>query len=181
VVGAGGGSVDSPNSTTDGDGEASTRWSLGSDSPNTVNAVVSGVGVVTFTAFVTGSGGAGGGGGGGGGGGAQPARLEFRVQPSDVEKDKNISPPVEVVVLDASGNRFTARDLEIKLELTGNHDAKLRGDSSRRTSSGVATFSDLRVDRAGEYELHASAEGLPSVASAGFQVEDDKHGGQGRH
>jgi Big-like domain-containing protein len=165
VVGAGGGHVESSNSSTNGNGEASTRWTLGSAGTNTLNAVASGVsvGVVPFTARAT----------SGGGGGSAPARLAFRVQPSDTEKRRNIEPPVEVVVLDGNGNRVTSREIEVKLDLIGERDGRLRGDSSRRTESGVATFSGLRVEREGEYRLRASADGLPSVDSERFEVHDN--------
>jgi Big-like domain-containing protein len=51
VVATGGGAADPETSDTDGDGFASTRWTLGGlAGRNTLNAVVSGVGVVNFTA-----------------------------------------------------------------------------------------------------------------------------------
>jgi hypothetical protein len=178
VVGAGGGSVDPLDGTTSDNGESTTKWTLGSADTNTANAVVSGVGVVAFMAIAqSGGGGGGGGDGGGNGGNPQPSRLSFRVQPSDTREDRKISPAVEVVVLDGSGNRFTTRDIEVKLELSGDNDSRLRGDLSKRTKSGVATFSDLRVDRPGDYELRASANGLPTVRSERFQVENGHHGG----
>jgi Big-like domain-containing protein len=162
VVGTGGGHVESSNTNTDGDGEARTRWTLGSAGTNTLNAVASGVGigVVTFTAQAT-------------SGGGEPARLEFRVQPSDAEEKRTIEPPVEVVVRDRNGNRVTNQEIEVKLDLLGERDGRLRGDTSKRTESGVATFSDLRVERNGDYRLRASADGLPSVDSDRFEVQDD--------
>ncbi len=54
VIGTGGGSV-SATSTTDDNGEAQVRWTLGPNSGvNTLNAVVSGVGFVTFRAVASG-------------------------------------------------------------------------------------------------------------------------------
>ena len=51
VVTGGGGTMDPSTSTTDGDGRASTRWTLGPQlGTNTAQAVVSGVGTATFTA-----------------------------------------------------------------------------------------------------------------------------------
>jgi adhesin/invasin len=177
VVGAGGGSVASSTSTTDGDGRADTRWTLGS-SPglNTLNAVVSGVGVVGFSATARSEGG---GGGGGGGGGFQAVRLVFRTQPSDTREGKKISPPVEVVVLDAQGNRFTGGEIEVKLELTGDHDGRLGGNRSERTNSGIATFSDLSVSRRGTYRIHATADGLQAADSDNFDVTSKRGGGGG--
>jgi len=53
VVGAGGGHPNPQSSTTDAEGKASTRWTLGAQGNNTLNAVVSGVGTATFTATAT--------------------------------------------------------------------------------------------------------------------------------
>jgi hypothetical protein len=169
VVATGGGSVSSDNSTTDDNGRASTRWTLGPNpGSNSLNAVVSGVGAVGFSATGT----------SGGGGGGGPSRLEFRVQPSDTREGKRISPAVEVAVLDDAGNRYTGRDIEIKLEMTGDNDGKLGGHRTERTHSGVATFSDLKVDHRGDYRLHASTDGLPTVDSRSFQISrnNDDHG-----
>ena len=174
VVATGGGSVSSENSTTDDNGRASTRWTLGPNSGgNSLNAVVSGVGAVGFSATGTS------GGGGGGGGGSDPSRLEFRVQPSDTREKQRISPAVEVVVLDAGGDRYTGPDIEVKLELTGDSDGKLGGNRTERTHSGVATFSDLKVDHRGDYRLHARADGLPTVDSHSFQISRNHHGDHG--
>lgn len=164
VVGAGGGHVESSNSNTDGNGEARTRWTLGSSGTNTLNAVVSGIptGVVRFTALAT-----------NGGGSGEPARLEFRVQPSNSKEKKTITPPIEVVVLDQDGDPVTSQQIEVKLDLIGERDGRLRGDTRERTESGVARFSDLNVEREGNYRLRASADGLPSVDSDRFEVQHD--------
>jgi hypothetical protein len=174
VVGAGGGSVPSVSTTTDGNGEARTSWTLGvNPGGNTLTAVVSGVGVVGFTATASSSGG-----GGGGGDETSPSRLQFRVQPSDAERDKKISPPIQVEVLDQNGNRVTDGALEVKLELLGDH-GELKGDDDHHTQSGVATFDDLKVDEDGTYRLRASTAGLPSVVSDEFRISRRGRGGEG--
>ncbi len=54
TIGEGGGSVAPVNTTTDAQGNASTRWTLGPGvGPNTVNAVVSGLAPATFSATAT--------------------------------------------------------------------------------------------------------------------------------
>jgi VCBS repeat-containing protein len=54
VIGAGGGSAIPQTSQTDSEGKATTRWTLGpAAGNNTLNAVVSGVGLVTFSATAT--------------------------------------------------------------------------------------------------------------------------------
>jgi hypothetical protein len=167
VIGAGGGSVSSTTSTTNGNGEAEVSWTLGPNPGlNTLNAVVSGIGFVTFSANAVG------GGGGGGGGGSVPSRLVFLVQPSDTEEDEKITPAVEVAAVDQTGDRVTEGELEIRLELIGDDDGKLRGNDRERTRSGVATFDDLKVDKEGEYRLRATADGLPAVESNEFEIQE---------
>jgi len=167
VVATGGGEVAPVTSTTDSQGEATARWTLGPEpGANTLNAVVSGVGVVAFSATGTNTGG-----GGGGGGGGAPSRLEFRVQPSDTEEHETMSPSVEIAVLDESGRLVTDRQLQIKLELLDD-DNRVRAEGTSPTRSGVATFT-IRINREGEYRLRASTDGLPSIISNEFEVEDD--------
>ena len=171
LVGIGGGGVSSTTSTTNGDGEAQIRWTLGpTTGRNTLKAVVSGVdqGVVDFTATATTGGG---GGGGGGAGGSSPSQLRFFVQPSDCEEDRKIQPAVQVEVLDQNGTRVTDVEIEIKLDLVGDED-KLDGDDIKRTHDGVATFDKLEIDQEGEYRLRATADGLPAVESNTFEVHD---------
>jgi hypothetical protein len=174
LVATGGGSVPAENTTTDDDGLASTRWTLGPNpGGNTLNAVVSGVGAVAFSATGTSSGG---GGGGGGGGGSGASRLVFAVQPSDTEEDERIRPPVRVAVLDQAGNLVTDGEFEVTLELVGDGQqgrGHLDGPRRQRTQSGVATFDELRVKRSGDFRLRALSDGLPSVESNEFEVEDD--------
>jgi hypothetical protein len=169
IVGTGGGSVSAATSNTGSNGEAETRWTLGS-SPglNTLNAVVSGVGIVGFRATAVG-------GAGGGGGGSAPSRLGFVAQPSDTERGREISPAVQVEVLDQTGTRVTGAEFKIKLELTGNEEGKLKGHKDQETRSGVATFDELEVDENGVYRLRATANGLSAAESNVFQIyeEDD--------
>jgi hypothetical protein len=188
VVGSGGGSVSATTSSTDGNGEAQVRWTLGSSSgQNTVNAVVSGVGFITFSATAGGGGGDGegegggdGGGGGGGGGegpGATSTRLQFLVHPSDTERNEEIEPEIRVGVLDQNG-LVTQGEFEITLELLGDNDGKIKGHEHETTRSGVATFEEIKIDREGEYRLRATAAGVPSVESQAFQIHDrEGHGG----
>jgi hypothetical protein len=165
----------SPTSTLTGeDGQAATSWMLGS-STGSQSASASSPGLqgspIAFTATAT-------------SGGPPPpppsaSRLAFRVQPSDTEEDERISPAVEVVVLDQAGNPVTQGEFEVTLELRGSRGrdrGDLEGDRTQRTESGVATFDDLRVDREGDYRLRASTDGLPSVDSDEFDVDESDNG-----
>jgi hypothetical protein len=171
IVATGGGEVASTTSTTDSQGEATARWTLGPNpGSNTLNAVVSGVGFVTFTATATGSNG--GGGGGGGGGSSTATRLEFLVQPSDTEERETMSPPVRVGVFDQSGDLVTDRTFQVKLELI-DEENKVKAEGTLTTESGVATFSSIRISSKGDYRLRASTDGLPPILSDEFEIEDD--------
>ena len=108
-----------------------------------------------------------------------PDHLEFRVQPSDAEEKKEISPAVEVVIVDAQGRVVTVSGVEIEIELLegdGETSDELDGDNTRSTEDGIAVFSNLRVGSSNEdFRLRASAPEMPelgSVESASFNVED---------
>jgi hypothetical protein len=110
---------------------------------------------------------------------AEPERLVFVVQPSNVEEDEVITPPVTVAVVGAGGDIVPVSGIEIQVELLrehGNDSSELEGDTTQSTEDGVAVFPDLRVDRDEDrYRLRASAPGRPelgSVDSDTFEVED---------
>jgi hypothetical protein len=104
IVSSGGGSVTPGAVTTDADGLAAAQWILGpSPGPNTLNAFVSGVGQVTFTAMASG-------GGGGGGGGATTLELiEGNDQRAPVGKRVPVQPAVRVI--DATGEPVAGYDV----------------------------------------------------------------------
>ena len=172
IIGVGGGGVSPTTGQTDGEGLSSARWTLGpSQGLNTVNAVVSGLSVVTFTASATSSGG---GGGGGGGGGAD--HLVFQVQPSDARKKERISPPVVVGVVDRNGDLVQESGIKIAIELARGS-GKLEGKREKDTKNGIAVFDDLKVTEPGDGKvLRALAPGeahLGSVESHPFRIESE--------
>ena len=101
VVSPGSGRTMPQTSMTDAEGLASATWILGpSVGPNTLQAVVSEVGLATFSAFA-----AAGDGGGGGGGDVAPSatRSAISVDPSTLEAGSGIS-TITVVVGNRSGD-----------------------------------------------------------------------------
>jgi adhesin/invasin len=171
VIGVGGGSVSPTTAETNGEGLSSVRWTLGpAEGLNTVNAVVSGLSVVTFTASAIN------GGGGGGGGGDFPAdHLVFQVQPSDARKKERITPAVVVGVVDRNGDLVQESGIKIKLELASGS-GKLEGKVEKDTKNGTAVFDDLKVTEPGDEKvLRALAPDdthLGTVESRAFQIED---------
>jgi hypothetical protein len=169
IIGVGGGGVSPTTGQTDGEGLSSARWTLGpSQGLNTVNAVVSGLSVVTFTASAIS-------GGGGGGGGGDADHLVFQVQPSDARKKERITPPVVVGVVDRNGDLVQESGIKIKIELASGS-GKLEGKLEKDTKNGIAVFDDLKVTEPGDGKvLRARAPDeaqLGIVESHPFQVEE---------
>jgi len=167
VIGTGGGSVTPTTGETDAAGLASAQWMLGpSAGSNTLNAVVSGVDVLTFTATAT----------GGGGGDLGADHLVFQVQPSNARVNQRITPPVVVEVVDRNGDLVRSPNIKIRLELASGS-GKLEGKREKDTKDGIATFDDIKVTDPGDGKvLRALAPDdaqLGTVESRPFRVDED--------
>jgi len=104
---------------------------------------------------------------------AGPAsRLVFTAQPSSAQSGAAIAPAIQVAVQDALGNTLTGDTRTISLAIGNNPGgATLSGATSAAAVAGVATLSNVRLDKAGSgYTLVASATGVTSAMSAGFDV-----------
>lgn len=108
---------------------------------------------------------------------AGPAsRLVFSVQPSTTKAKEAISPPVRVTAHDAQGNVATSFNGLVTIAIGRNGGGlltpgRLSGTKTVRAVNGVATFSDLSIDRSGEYTLRATSSGLTGVESQTFRIE----------
>lgn len=124
VVGAGGGSVTPQNTTTDGEGKASTRWTLGSSvGNNTVNAVVSGVGTATFSATAT-------------AGSVSASKSRVTASPATITAGLGTS-TITVRVRDASGTAVSGVSVSVTSSGTGN---QIDPASATSDENGFATF-----------------------------------------
>jgi len=109
------------------------------------------------------------------GGGGSPAsaalgaRLTFASQPSQATAGEAIA-PVEIAVVDSAGQRLTGFTGTVTIALANPSGARLSGTPSVGAVSGVATFSDLTIDRAGQYTLRASAAGAAAATSTPIEV-----------
>jgi hypothetical protein len=161
VVSDGGGSVTPRSSTTDSAGFAVARWTLGpSTGPNTLDAVVSQIGLVTFTAMGTED--------------TQPPgevdRLIYLVPPEDVEVGERFS--VEVALVDASGDVVPLSGILIYLGLFENGEdtpsnSRLLGNRFQETVDGVAVLDRLSITEKGRYRLRALTDDLPELGPHG--------------
>ncbi len=114
---------------------------------------------------------------------APPAatRLAFVSQPTRTEKGKKIAPPVAVVVLNDEGGVVPNYEGTVTVALGANPGgAKLNGSKTVTVSDGVATFTNLEVDKAGSgYTLTATASGLAGATSSAFDVFDKRDDEEG--
>jgi hypothetical protein len=97
--------------------------------------------------------------------------VAFAVQPpSSATVGSALSPSLQVTVRDASGNTVTTATTSITVALLGNAaGAILGGTTTVSAVAGVATFSNLTLDKPGQgFTLQATATGLTSVTSTTF-------------
>jgi hypothetical protein len=94
------------------------------------------------------------------------------VQPSNTGAGATIAPAVQVTVQDAGGNTVTGATNAITLTIgTNPAGGTLSGTTTVAAVNGVATFSNLSIDRAGAgYTLTASSAGLTGATSTPFNI-----------
>ena len=101
-------------------------------------------------------------------------KLAFSTQPATAGAGGAISPAVQVLVQDPQGNTVTGATNSITLAIasgTGTSGATLGGTVTRAAVSGVATFSNLNINKSGiGYRLAATATSLTPVTSTLFDV-----------
>jgi adhesin/invasin len=153
VISSGGGSVTPSTSSTDAAGQAIVAWTLGgTPGPNTVSAVVSGIGVVEFSATAT---------------AGAPARLSILTQPSASAVSGAVLGQQPVIqLLDAGGNPATQIGVAVQAAIaTGG--GSLGGATSTLTdANGRATFTDLSISGApGAHTLRFTAAAFAAVTS----------------
>ena len=128
--------------------------------PQTVTATDTGTGSITGSTSVT----------------VNPAaadHLLFLQQPTDTSAGQTINPGVAVAVVDQFGNILTSDDSDAVTLTIGTNASggTLSGTLTVTVSGGIATFSDLSIDLAGDgYTLHATTTGLMDADSGAFNI-----------
>jgi hypothetical protein len=99
-------------------------------------------------------------------------QLVFTAQPLSSVAGTVITPAVEVTLQDASGNTVTSFIGHVTVDIGANPGTgNLSGTLIRVAEAGVATFSDLSIDKAGiGYTLTASSTDLSDAISAAFDI-----------
>lgn len=144
-----------PSSFTDSAGRSSARLTLGTHAgASSATATIASGRHVSFDAT------------------ASPgtlASIVFSTQPANGTAGATLS-AVRVALVDANGNQ-TDVSSPVSIALGNNVGASLGGTLVRNASSGVATFNDLVIDKAGTgYILVASTGGGAPVPSSSFNV-----------
>jgi hypothetical protein len=101
-----------------------------------------------------------------------PTQLAFTVPPSSTNAGAAITPPVQVAALDALGNTATSFSGSITLAIGANPGSgTLSGTNPVAAVNGVATFSNLSINRTGNgYTLRATSGTLTAATSAAFNI-----------
>lgn len=158
VVGQGNGTVAPETTPTDGEGRASTRWTLGSQPGTlTATAVVSGVGVVSFSATAL---------------PGTPPGLRLLTQPSGTARRGVVlgrQPVVQLV--DPSGDELAEAGVPVTVAVAAGP-GRVRGTLTRTTgSTGRAVFTDLFFEGpAGRYTLAFGAASYSGVTSGPIEL-----------
>ena len=100
-----------------------------------------------------------------------PTQLVFTGQPGTAAAGMAITPPVQVTAREASGKTATGFSGTVTVAIAANPTGgTLSGATTVAAAAGVATFQNLRIDRAGVgYTLTASTDSL-TATSASFNV-----------
>jgi hypothetical protein len=94
-----------------------------------------------------------------------PVRLVYLHQPSNGIAGTAISPAVAVELVDRFRNIATNDNTNVTLSvLSGPVGASVGGTASAAAINGVATFSDVLLDKAGHYRLTAGADGVVAAS-----------------
>ena len=101
------------------------------------------------------------------------AKLAFSQQPENTTAGTSISPAITVLVQDAHGNTITSDTSSVSLAITTNPPGNgvLGGTATVAAVNGVATFSNLSINKAGiGYVLTATDGTLASGTSNNFNI-----------
>jgi hypothetical protein len=98
--------------------------------------------------------------------------LVFTTAPTQAAAGQAITPAIVVTIEDASGHAVTSFAGPVTVRLGANPSGgTLMGDTTATAAQGVASFSNLRIDKAASgYTLRAVSGSLPSATTSAFTV-----------
>ena len=98
---------------------------------------------------------------------AAPNKLAFVSEPTGGMVNTNLA-SFDVQILDFYDNLTTATDTVLLTVSTG--PGIISGTNSQPASSGIASFGDIQLDTAGNYQLQAASGGLSSAVTSSFTI-----------
>jgi len=99
------------------------------------------------------------------------SQLVFTIQPSTAAAGAAITPAVQVTAQDAQGNTVTTFTAKVTVAIANAAGAKLGGTVNVSAKSGVASFSNLSITKAGTgYVLSATSGTLTAATSSAFDI-----------
>ncbi|HEX8245887.1 MAG TPA: invasin domain 3-containing protein, partial [Longimicrobium sp.] len=103
---------------------------------------------------------------------AAASKLVFSVQPSTTTSGAPITPAVQVTIQDQFGNTVTGSTDNVTIAIgTNPSGGTLSGTATVAAVNGVATFSNLSIDKAGTgYTLSATSGSLTGATSSAFNI-----------
>jgi hypothetical protein len=164
TVTSGGGTI-SPASpatvSTDASGIATlSNWTLGTTAgTNTVSATAVGLAGSPVAFNATGT-------------AAAAAALEVATQPGGAEDDERFDTQPVIRVVDAYGNLVTTSAASVTAGIESGS-GTLKGGTTRSATSGVASFTNLRIEGEGPHVLRFTSPGLAAAVSEPFIVDPD--------
>jgi hypothetical protein len=104
-----------------------------------------------------------------------PLHFEFIIEPSTTLPGRPIEPAIQVMALDADGNRVSSFNGPVTIAIGRNGGPLIPGTLSGTTTvtavDGVAVFSNLSVDQLGNgYTLVVNSAGVTGAESATFNI-----------
>ncbi len=101
-----------------------------------------------------------------------PTRLAFDVQPINTQVGSAITPAMQVSAKDAAGSVVTGFTGDITIAITTNPSSgTLSGTTTRPAVAGVATFSGVSINNAGNgYRVTATSGSLTAATSSTFNI-----------
>lgn len=141
AVASGGGALSATADTTDVNGRASTRWTLGTTlGAQAITAAAGGLSGSPLAIAATGI-------------ASTPSQLVIASQPSAAIAGVTMAPAIVVEVRDAFGNVATTFTGDVSVALAGTTLPTVGGTLTRAAVKGVATFPDLALTAVGTYKL----------------------------
>ena len=97
--------------------------------------------------------------------------VDIEGQPTNTVLGQTIQPGITVWVVDQAGNLVTGSDATVTIAIyAGPKHVKLVGKTTVQAVDGIATFSGLKLSKAGKYTLKVTSPGLTPDLSNVFSV-----------